>query len=221
MRAVVFGLSMAAVVVAHAAPLTPADVTALCANAEDTAHCGRLIEERQLKTLPGLAARNGDELRVSLYPSGSVVFRDVVRISGAQTYALWDVQSAIDGVVLFTTDGDRSGYLLLTRSNGKQYRLPAEPVVAPDRRYLATADFCADDCTNELALWRVTRDDVRKERVLVPERPWNEAVVEWRGPDRLQIEYRRRGEQDAARMELALDDPLWRPARDAARPAGR
>ena len=57
--------------------------------------------------------------------------------------------------VLFTTDADRTGFLLLTRHNGRQYRLPAEPVLSPDRQYLVTADFCADGCDNELALWRI------------------------------------------------------------------
>jgi hypothetical protein len=212
-RLLMSGLLAAGVCVAHAAPLTPADIATLCANAEDQAHCGRLIEERQIKGLPGLAVRDGDDLRVSLYPSGTAVFRDVVRVTGAQTYALWDALSPINGVVLFTTDGDRSGFLLLTRHNGRQYRLPAEPVLSPDRQYLVTADFCADGCDNEVALWRVTRDDVRKERVLRPGVAWTDVTAEWRTPDRLVIEHRRPADDTPIRMEVALADARWRPAR--------
>ena len=40
--------SLAVAGFAHAAPLTSTELTALCANAEDQAHCGRLIEARQL-----------------------------------------------------------------------------------------------------------------------------------------------------------------------------
>jgi hypothetical protein len=212
-RVAVFGVVAALGAVARAAPLAPADIAGLCANAEDQAHCGRLVEERQLKALPGLAVRDGDDLRVSLYPSGTAVFRDVVRISGAQTYALWDALSPINGVLLFTTDADRSGFLLLTRNNGRQYRLPSEPVLSPDRQYLVTADFCADGCDNELALWRVTRDDVRKERALRPEAAWSDVTAEWRTPDRLVIEHKRAGDDASIRDELTLADARWRPAR--------
>ena len=153
----------------HGAPPTPADIATLCASAEDQSHCGRLVEGWQMPRLPGLATRNGDELRVTLFPSGVATFRDEVRITGAQTYALWDALDRINGVVLFTTDGDRSGFLLLLRNNGRQVRLPAEPMLSPDRQYLVTADFCASGCDNEVALWRVTREDVRKDRVLRPD----------------------------------------------------
>jgi len=212
-RLVVTGVVAAAIGFAHAAPPTPADLAALCANAEDQAQCGRLVEERQLKSLPGLAVRDGDDLRVSLYPSGTAVFRDAVRITGAQTYALWDALSAINGVVLFTTEGDRSGFLLLMRTNGRMYRLAAEPVLSPDRQYLVTADFCADGCDNELVLWRITRDEMMKERVLRPDAVWRDAVAQWRGPDRLVIEYKREGSAERVRVELTLADARWRSAR--------
>jgi hypothetical protein len=195
---------------AHAAPLTPADVAGLCANAEDQAHCGRLIEARQLPKLPGLAVRDGDDLRVTLYPSGFVTFRDVVRITGAETYALWDSLDRINGVVLFTTHGDRTGFLLLTRTNGRQYKLPAEPMLSPDRQYLATADFCADGCDNEVALWRVTRDDVRKERVLRPDVPWTDVTVTWKDGDTLLVQYTPPGASDARTIERKLSAADWK-----------
>jgi hypothetical protein len=215
MRALAAGLfaAMVAVETANAAPLTPADIAKLCADAEDQAHCGRLIETQQIARLPGLAVRDGDELRVALYPSGTATFRDAVRITGAQTYALWDALSPINAVVLFTTDGDRSGYLLVTRNNGRQYRLPAVPSLSPDRQYIATADFCAADCDNEVALWRVTRDDVRKERVLRPDAAWRDASVEWNADGAIVIDYQRAASDERERMPVSLADPRWRPAR--------
>lgn len=214
MRALVAGgLLTATIAAAQAAPLTPEEVATLCANAEDQAHCGRLIEARQMARLPGLAVRDGDELRIALYPSGTATFRDVVRIAGAQSYALWDALSPINAVVLYTTDGDRSGYLLVTRGNGRQYRLPAEPVLAPDRQYIVTADFCAADCDNEVALWRVTRDEVRKERVLRPDTPWLDAAAQWSVDGSLVLDYQPAGAAQRERLQLTPGDARWRPAR--------
>src|SRR5437764_14096067 len=70
--------------------LPAAQATELCANAEDHAHCGRLIEEVQLKRLPGLAVRDGDDLKVSLFPSGTRTFRDSAAIPGAKSCPLLD-----------------------------------------------------------------------------------------------------------------------------------
>jgi hypothetical protein len=197
--------------VAPAGP-TRDDVATLCANAEDASHCGRLIEQRQLGRLPGLAVREGDALRVTLYPSGSVTFTDVVRPEGVKTYALWDALSAIDSVLLYVTEGERTGFLLLDRRNGRQLPLPAEPVLSPDRRYLVTADFCAEGCDGEVALWRVTRGDVRKERTWRPPARWTDATVEWQGTQRLTLEYATADGSASRRMELRLDDARWRPA---------
>src|SRR2546423_5246597 len=143
---------------AHGISLPAAQVTELCANAEDQAHCGRLIEEVQLKRLPGLAVRDGDDLKVSLFPSGTTTFRDSVAITGAKSFTLWDYFDRINAVVLFTTDGDQTGFLLLQRTNGKQYRLPAEPILAPDRPPPVTVDICAKICAGAVAASGAWRD---------------------------------------------------------------
>src|SRR5438105_5358058 len=135
--------------------LAAKEIAELCANAEDQAHCGRLIEEVQLKRLPGLAARDGDDLKVSLFPSGTTIFHDSVAITGAKSFTLWDYFDWINAVVLFTTDGDQSGFVLLQRANGKQYRMTAEPILSPDRKHLVTVDVCAKLCDREIAVWRV------------------------------------------------------------------
>ena len=201
------------IALARAGSLSPAQVAALCGNAEDMSHCGRLIEEQQLKRFPDLATRDGDELRVALYPRGDVVFRDVVRPSSVEVYTLWDVLPQINGVLLFVNQGDRSSYLLLLRANGRQFRLPSEPALAPDRQSLVTADVCASGCDNEVALWRVTRDDVRKERVLRPDGPWSDVTAEWSGPDTVVVEYVRDGDPQRQSLRLARTDARWRPAR--------
>lgn len=221
MRRIALLAALACVSLAASAGPTREDIATLCDNAEDATHCGRLIEQRQLARLPGLAVRDGDALRVSLYPSGSVTFTDVVRPEGVKTYALWDALSPIDAVLLYVVDGERTGFVLVERRNGRQVALPAEPMLAPDRRYLVTADFCAESCDNEVALWRVTRGDVQKERTWRPAAPWSDVTASWQGAERLTLEYSAPGEASAQRIELRLDDARWRAAADAPRrPAG-
>src|SRR2546429_6201767 len=159
----------------NAISLPATQIAELCANAEDQAHCGRLIEEVQLKRLPGLAVRDGDDLKVTLFPSGATTFRDSVAISGAKSFTLWDYFDWINAAVLFTTDGDQTAFVLLQRTNGKQYRLPAEPVLSPDRQHLVTVDICAKICDGEVAVWRVTRDEIVKELTWKPQPPWSDS----------------------------------------------
>src|SRR3989442_13967407 len=74
----------------HAAPPTPERVLELCAQVEGPSHCGRLVEAEQLKSLPNLAIREGDTLRISLFPSGTRDFVDTITSQNERTYALWD-----------------------------------------------------------------------------------------------------------------------------------
>jgi hypothetical protein len=193
---------------ATAAP-TAVQVAELCANAEDQAHCGRMIEEAQLKRLPGLAERAGDELRITLFPTGTVTFRDSVAITGAKSYALWDYLDRINAVVLFATDGDQSAFVLLQRATGRQYRLPSEPTLSPDRAHLVTADFCASGCEGELTVWRVTRDDVRKAYTWKPEAAWSDASAVWKDAETLRVDYTLVGETTARTLERKLADGGW------------
>jgi hypothetical protein len=212
-RALVAAALLAAASPALAGSVTAAQIAALCGNAEDTPHCGRMIEEQQLKRFAGIASRDGDELRVTLYPRGDVLFRDVVRPTAVESYTLWDVLADINGVLLFVNQGDRASYLLLMRNNGRQFRLPAEPAVSPDRAYVVTADFCASGCDNEVALWRLTRDDVRKERVLRADGPWTDVTAAWSGSDEVVVDYTQEGETDRRELRLARNDARWRPPR--------
>ena len=78
----------------------PAEIVDL-RGAEDAAHCGRLIEEVQLKRLPNLARRDGDGLLVSLYPSGTATFTDSDDPVNGRSYSLWDFLDPINAVVLY------------------------------------------------------------------------------------------------------------------------
>ena len=192
-----------------AVPLGAEELAKVCAPAEGTAHCGRLVEEVQLKRLPSLAIRDGATLKVSLFPSGSQSFTDTEALNGGRTYNLWDFISEINTVVLYTTDGDDAAFTLVQRATGRRVDLPSDPKLSPDRTRLVTADFCASRCTNELAVWRVTRDGIRKESTWKPTQAWQDATAHWLDADILTIEYTATGAPAPAKLQRRLADPGW------------
>lgn len=196
-------------VAALAVPVTPEELTRLCANAEDAAHCGRLVETEQLKRLPNLAVRDGLNLRISLYPSGSTTFTDVEAASGGRSHSLWDYLGPINAVVLYTTVDDVVTFTLLQRSNGRRVELPAEPKVAPDRQRLVTADFCPTRCVNELAVWRITPEGIGRELVWKPAEAWSDAVATWKDEATVRVEYTPAGASAPKTLERKLADPGW------------
>ncbi len=193
----------------HAVPLSPAEVTKLCAEAEGLAQCGRLVEAEQLKRLPGLAVREGSTLRVTLFPAGSVTFTDSDTRSGGSSFALWDHYSTINATLLFTTKDDDAGFVLLQRATGKQTMLPSEPVLAPDRERLATADFCESRCENRLVVWRIARDGAYREVEWKPSAPWADAAVRWKDPGTLEVEYTPLGATETRTLQRKLGDASW------------
>jgi len=204
---------MSAIEVA-AAPLASTRVAELCANADGQAHCGQLIEAEQLKVLPNLAVRDGDTLRVLLFPTGIRELVDVDTIRGSQTYSLWDYWGAVNAVVLFTTNFDRTGYAVLQRATGQLTALPSEPVLSPDRQRLAIADFCAKDCENDISVWRITREGVRRESGWKPRESWSDVTVVWKDGATLAIEHTL-SDGKTQTVERRLADPGW--ARSEAR----
>lgn len=194
---------------AFALPLTPEELIKVCAQAEDTSHCGRMVEEVQLKRLPYLATREGTVLKVSLYPSGAESFADTEALNGGRSYSLWDYLSEINAVVLYTTDGDDVTFTVLQRASGRKTSLPADPKLSPDRARLVTADFCEKRCVNELAVWRVTRDGIHKEWTWKPQEAWADAVASWKNVDTIAIEYSISGKDARSRVERRLSDASW------------
>src|SRR5258708_14673542 len=144
------------------APVSNTELAEVCAQAEDSAHCGRLVEAVQLKRLPSLARREGNVLSVSLYPSGSTNFTDSDDIVNGRSYSLWDYLDGINAVLIYTTAGDNTIFTLLQRTTNRRSELPTEPQLAPDRQQLVTADICEARCTNEDAVWSVTRHSTRQ-----------------------------------------------------------
>jgi hypothetical protein len=198
-----------ACICAHAAPVTPARITELCAQAEGPAHCGRLVEAEQLKVLPNLAVRDGGTLKVLLYPAGAREFVDVDTLHGSTTWSLWDYWSPVNVVVLFTTDMDRLGYATLQRTTGQVTAMPAEPSLSPDRQHAAVADFCAENCVNEVSVWLITRDGIRKELAWKPDAQWIDVSVQWKGDNTVVLEYTPKGEAKPRTVERRLADAEW------------
>ncbi len=197
---------------AHAVPPTRAQITEWCNDVEDMTACGRAIEAHQLKALPGLARRDGANLVVSLFPSGSTTFTDVDDAKGSVAYALWDTLDPINAVVLYVTRDDRGSYVVLQRQGGTRTELPTDPALSPDRARLVTADFCPENCTNEVVLWRVERNRIVREAAWTPPSPWSDASVRWKDADTLALDYTAVGRSDTQTLERKVGDAGWRKA---------
>jgi len=193
---------------AFAAPLSNSELSEICAQADDPVNCGRLVEAVQLKRLPNLARREGKVLIVSLYPAGSASFADSEDPIGGRSYSLWDYLDSLNAVLLYTTAGDTTTFTLLQRTTNRRTELPTEPQVAPDRQHLVTADICEARCSNEVAVWRVTREGVRKELAWSPGAAWTDAVAKWKDAATVSFEYV--GAEGPGTVEKKLDDPAWK-----------
>src|SRR5207244_12884377 len=117
-----------------------AEIGEICAQAEDAAHCGRLVEGAQLKRLPNLALREGNALMISLFPSGVATFTDSDDPVDGRSYSLWDYLNGINAVLVYATAGDKASFTLLTQSNNRRYELPDETLISPVRTRLAIVD---------------------------------------------------------------------------------
>jgi hypothetical protein len=195
---------------AQATPPTPERVLALCGNVEGPAHCGRMVEAEQLKALPNLAVRNGDTLRVALYPSGTRDFVDSLASDSEKSYALWDYWSPVNAVVLFVSSGDLISYAVLQRASGTLTSVPAEPFLSQDRQRVAVADFCPKQCTNELTVWQVARGGLTRELVYRPPAAWSDVTVAWKDPETLTLQYTAAGADAPRTVERKLTAPDWR-----------
>lgn len=207
LRALVAGIAFVAGPVL-AVPPSNADLEAICAQAEDPPHCGRLVEAMQLKRLPNLARREGAVLSVSLYPSGTATFTDSDDAEGGRSYSLWDYVDGLNAVLLYTTVGERTTFTLLQRMTNRRTELPTEPQIAPDRQRLVTANVCEMRCSNEIAVWLLTRDGIRKELAWSPAPGWIDAGAKWKDAQTLSVEYSTAS--GSGKMEIPLGDPSWR-----------
>lgn len=189
MRAALAVAALAVAAGAAAIPPTREEVIAWCTDADGMAHCARKIEEQQMKRLPGLAKRDGNDLDVALFPSGTRRFSDVDRAVDPISFALYDSLDPINAVLIYKIAGDRASYVLLQRAGNRVTELPSEPALAPNRQRLATADFCESGCANELTVWRVTREGVVRELVHRPAERWSDAIPRWKDAETVVVEY--------------------------------
>jgi hypothetical protein len=210
MRAWVAGALWLIASAALAEPISRERMMELCASVEGPAHCARIIEAEQLKGLPDLAKRDGDTLTVRLFPSGTRLLVDSLASNNERAYALWDYWSPINAVVLFVASGDDVSYAVLQRASGQLTTLPAEPMLAPDRQRIAVADFCSRKCTNEVSVWRVTRDGVRKEMTFKPPADWSDVTVAWKDADTLVLQYDPAGGGDRKSVDRKLAAGDWK-----------
>lgn len=188
-----------------ATPPTVAEVTQVCARAEDPVHCGRLIEAVQLSRYPEIGARDDTRLTVQLRRRDSVDFVD----GDGRTFALWGYYGPIDAVVIYATRGDDISFRLVFRSNGSIAELSGEPVLAPDRRHIAIADFCKSGCENDIVLWEVDSEGARKVKRYRPRTAWEDVTVRWKDADSLVVERRVAGQSEASSFEFKLGDSGW------------
>lgn len=194
---------------AVAVPVSLDEITQLCGGGPGPENCGRRIEAVQLKRLPDLARRDGGTLSVSLFPAGSTSFVDTGAQGRERTYSLYDYLSEINAVVLYVTDGTDASFLLLQRATGRRTELPADPRLSPDRQNLVTADFCANHCSSEIAIWHVTRDGVYRTHSWRPHASWSDASATWKGDATITVEYTLAGQSASAVLERRLTDSDW------------
>jgi hypothetical protein len=75
---------------------------------------------------------------------------------------------------------------------------------------VAVADFCAARCDNEITLWRVTREGLRKEASLAPGAAWTDVTAAWKDAETLTIQYTLSGEEKPRTQERTLADKEWK-----------
>ena len=92
-----------------------------------------------------------------------VVLSNGVKIAVAEGLLPEGAEFGRSLTITYTTDGDDVSFTVLQRATGRRVELPADPKLSQDRARLVTADFCATRCVDELAVWRVTREGIRKE----------------------------------------------------------
>jgi hypothetical protein len=162
----------------------------------------------QMKRLPNLARRDGSVLSVSLFPSGTATFADSDDPVNGRSYSLWDYLDGLNAVLLYTTVGENTTFTLVQRATNRRTELPTEPQLAPDRQRLVTADVCETRCGNEIAVWRVTREGIRKELAWSPGATWTDAVAKWKDAATLSFVYA--GPEGTGTVVRTLDDPSWK-----------
>jgi len=152
---------------AAAVPLTPTRSRALQRRGRP-GHCMRLVEAQQLKRLPGLATRDGNTLRIALFPSGSTTFDDVDTLSAGRASRCGLLERRERGRAV--DDARRRGeLLLLQRTTGRRTAQPSSPSSRPtgsgsSPRTSAPSAARTCSCVAHLARGRAARGEWKPAR---------------------------------------------------------
>jgi hypothetical protein len=206
-------LVLLAAACARAAALSDSEFTALCTEAENREHCGRLVEAELIKREPALAERRGARLAVKLAEGAVREFIDREAPPGGtetdRNFSLWASYPQAATVVVWAQYGELSRYFLMSRESGLGVELAAEPVASPDEQRYAVADVCAKGCTNEIAIWEARDGRLKRTRSYSPGTPWRGAEVVWKDARTLSLEIESSAPA-AQTLTLTLDDLRWR-----------
>jgi hypothetical protein len=192
-----WALALAAIAPAAviAAPPSQQAIIKACAEAGSAAQCERLLEAEQMKQFPAIAAREGRVLRLKTRAgTASIELRDAGDPddeTGAEyrAHAFWDYWPQKRSAVVSVTTQAGDYYLVVDLDRGKETRVPAEPLLAPDGQHFLVADLCEKQCANLIQIWRIDRDRLVWERTFKPAEKWYEADVAWRDAATLAIEH--------------------------------
>lgn len=194
------------------AVVTTEEMMTICAQADDTHDCARLIEAAQLKKMPANLARRGtgDESTTLALSLSQGLFNDSAQEiklidKDGKAYTVWDYWPTLNAFLLLVLEEEGSYYLWLSRLDGKTVRLPAEPVFASGQKRFATADFCEKTCRNEVAIWQIRQGIPVKTRVWQPKETWEDAEASWVSLEQLRLEYRVSGSEEYQEMIVSPD----------------
>ena len=77
---------------------------------------------------------------------------------------------------------------------------------------MAVADFCRANCDNEVTVWRIARDGIRKELGWKPDANWSDVTVQWKDAETLTIEFTPADDVKARTLERRMADADWQRA---------
>lgn len=181
--------------VAAAAPPSNQAILKACDEADNAAHCERLLETGQIRQFPAVATRDGRVLRLKTRAgTPPVELRDEGDPDDEtgkpyRAHAFWDYWVPRKTAIVSVTTDVGEYYLVIDLDRGTQIKVAAEPLLAPDGRRFLVADLCDKQCANLIQVWRFEGERMVRERSFKPPEKWYEADVAWRDASTLAIEY--------------------------------
>lgn len=163
-----------------------------CEGISNAYECARQVEQHRLAADAAPATRRGDTLVI---PTAEGVVRLVDRDAGGPENVFYSYRDHLPGIGFHVVDihyWEGGAHLLVDDSTGKGTRVPAAPVVSPDRRRLVVASEAgaAGYAPNALQVWQVTPAGLVLEWEAQPD-DWGAADPRWQ--DSMTVRFRRSG----------------------------